>query len=118
MARKRNPRVVAVEILKELKRTADNVRARWTPGSTVYETVTQTRTVDYGRGAGPQEQTFTNGVSRPRRAEEYPENQSKEWAILWAHADDMEKAAAKLKAMALEQWRAMNPGYDLVRKES
>lgn len=120
--RARNPRVVAVEILADLKRTADAMRSRWTymATRTVYEQESQTRTVDYGRGKGPEEVRFLNTVTRPRRAEEYPEAQESEWSRMWGMADDMERQAAALKALALAEWQKFgnNAQYTLYRKES
>jgi hypothetical protein len=128
MARKRNPRVVALEMLASLKRNADSVRSRWTAMSrgTVYAHSTEVRMMPkfYGRpvsDTNPLVPTnYSNSTTRPRRLEEYPEAQASEWSAMWAWADDMEKQAAELKALALEQWKQFpgNDGYTLTRKET
>lgn len=126
--RARNPRVVAVEMLADLKRTADAMRSRWTQMShrTVYTHSTETRMAPkfYGQPVSdrnPMVPTpYSTSTTRPRRAEEYPEAVESEWTRMWAAADDMEKQAAALKAHALEQWRKFgtNAGYVLERKEN
>lgn len=113
MARKRNPRVVALEILKNLKADAAAIHSRLTIRSrrTVYDAATLT-------DASGRE--YAGSVTRQRRPEEYPENQSGEWANLWVYAHDMEERAAALKALALAEWKKFpgNAGYTLTRPEA
>ena len=126
MARARNPRVVAVEILKDLKRNADAIRARWVQRSsrTVYEHSTETRMAPkfYGQEVSERNPLVhtpnSTSTTRERRPEEYPETQSAEWATLWVYADDMARHAEELKALALAEWKKFpgNAGYTLTRK--
>jgi hypothetical protein len=102
MPRKRNPRVIAVGILKDIKDLATGQRTRWMSRSSRYIL------------EAPDGYT----VQRLRTPEEYPENSSAEWASLWCYADALEEKAALLKAHALANWKAFpgNEDYTLTRK--
>lgn len=128
MARARNPRVIAMEILAGLKRDANEVRSRLVRLShrTVFESSTETRMVPKHYGQPVSEtnplvaRDFMNSTTRDRRPEEYPEAHSSEWANLWCHADAMAQQAEALKALALAEWQKFpeNQGYIMTRKES
>lgn len=105
MARTRNPRRQALDILAAVKRTASAIAKRWNVDGTVYD-FTGT---DYSQ----------NAIPRQRRPEEYPEASAQEWKILWAYADSMEEKAAELKKMALAQWQSIEGTTDtLIRTET
>lgn len=91
MPRPRNPRREALALLAAVKRTADAIRLRWTVESVV-------KFDQHARRLA---------VPHQRTPEEYPENSAHEWKILFAYADSMEESAAKLKALALEKWQAI-----------
>lgn len=98
MARTRNPRRVALDMLAQVKRTASAIANRWDVTGTKYDFTT------------------APAIPRQRRPEEYPENSAQEWKILWAYADSLEEKAAELKAMALKHWQEIEgTEYTLVR---
>lgn len=97
MARKRNPRRLALEIIANAKRLAAGMSSHWTVESTVY---TNTIATDAnGR------EYYTNTPPRKREAHEYPENNAQDWAILFHMAQELEKHAQALKDLALANYR-------------
>lgn len=69
-----------LNFLTALKASANHLSARWTIEGTVYE-------------ADPRGPRF-NSTARPRRADEYPEQDPQEWEKLAAAMDDLAKAAS------------------------
>ncbi len=107
----RNARVVLLEQVRTIKRRLEWLRNVWTTESTVFETYTDTRTVDYGNG--PEEQQFTNSRKRPRQAHEYPENDLKMLVDAWTQLNSIVSEATRARDAIREHYESLNPGYTI-----
>lgn len=86
MARERNPRVLAVESVKGMKRRLDWLLGRWVVPQLgiVYE---------------------TDGY-RKRRPDEYPENRADYWREMCEQAFEVAEQASALRKFAAQQYHA------------
>jgi len=126
MARKKNPRVKALELLKDLKSWTEGARNHWTVASTVWEHGTMTRQIPAwhinpllrGTPKGEEllEREYSNSSTRKRRPEEYPETSMDSWNQLFGQALEMERLARELKEHARTEWTKL--AQALNRKEN
>lgn len=93
----RNPRRAALAQLKAIKDRLQWCVNRWTVTGTAFDVVEQ---LDPATG-----RSFRNHVTRPRRADEMPENSAKEWETLYRQAEVAALDANDLAEFALAQWR-------------
>lgn len=116
MARKRNPRRVLLEQLRDMKRRLDRVISGWDVAGTVYEPHTEIRRCnpEYYRGQGLPigddglvEVKITQGKWRKRLPEEYPENITSEWAYAIHALDAVINEASKARAEAYDHWKRL-----------
>jgi len=92
------------EVLARLCEIRDSVawlRNGFTVASTVYESYMATYTEQH-TGI---ERTYENSKPRPRRYEEYPENNPQTWGALYAEADRLTALASSLREFAAVQYR-------------
>lgn len=121
MARKRNPRRVALEQLREMKRRIDRLVSAWNIASTVYEAHVEVKRCDPKHyrhlPIGPDGLVgveLHQGKWRKREASEYPENQSVEWAVMCHSLDALVADASRLRDMAYEQWATLKAAKEAV----
>lgn len=93
-ARKRNPRVVVVEKVREMKRLLGMTVSTWTVCGTIY--VPQTH-------AGEVRSTST----RPRQPDEYPENQAAYWRDLYRQMIAVGHLAEQVQGLAKVRYQAI-----------
>lgn len=97
----KSPRRAALSQLKQIKDRLQWCINRWTVASTVYEDVERTYTEQHTGAV----RTYMDSRPRPRRSEEYPENQAQEWARLYDQASEAAIEAQALAEFAAQQWR-------------
>jgi hypothetical protein len=97
----RSPRRRALAELAAIKNRLQWLINRWDVSGTVYESVEKTYTEQH---TGT-ERTYTDSVARKRQPHEYPENQAKQWEILYRQAEVAALEASELAEFALAQWR-------------
>ena len=113
--RTRNPRRVVLELLAGIKREAASAQNRWKVSSTVYVHTSEMRYSEREK----RDMAYGVTTTRPRSADEYPENQSASWADLWVRMDDIVRTAEAARALALLEWQKINGfEYTLVRTDS
>jgi hypothetical protein len=93
----RNPRRVALEILRNIRRNLGAMVADWNQAGSVFERITEPN----GRGG-----EFVNYVPRPRRDDERIENDPAEWARLVRFMDQVIHDAEAVRTHAVEQYHA------------
>lgn len=92
--RQRNPRVIAVETLRAIKKLTGHQITIWTY---------------LGRGtvaATAEEREQGSTSFRPRRPDEYAENNPEYWASLWRVAGEIVAQADTLRAHAEQEYHA------------
>lgn len=96
----KNPRRQALAMLKDLRDSLVWLSNGWNVRSTTFEEVTKTYT---DRGV---QRTYRDHETRPRRYDEYPENNPANWSALYAEADRMVAQASALREFAAQQYHA------------
>lgn len=98
----KSPRRAALAQLAQIKRRLQWCINQWTVESTVYESLPSEKRISPADG---KEYTYSNSRVRPRRYDEYPENQAAQWSILYDQANEAAIEAQALAEFAAEQWR-------------
>lgn len=98
----KNARREALARLAEIRDGVKWLINGFTVTSTVYESYTATYTEQH-TGI---ERTYENSKPRPRRYEEYPENNPGNWSALHAEADRLVAQASMLREFAERQYHA------------
>lgn len=96
----KNSRREAMARLSEIHKAARYLINRLTVTSTAAEYYTKTITDQFGT------REIELSRQRPRRYEEYPENNPGTWGVLYAEADRLTALASALREFASEQYHA------------
>lgn len=89
MARPSNPRRQLLKRVREIKNRLNIISDVWGVASTVYDAMD-------GNG---------NAALRPRHEDEYPENQSLAWSVLYRDLTRLRNELNDLQLFALDEWR-------------
>lgn len=92
------------EVLARLAEIRDSV-AWLRNGFTVASTVYESHTASYTAPDSGETRYYENSKPRPRRYEEYPENNPANWGALYAEADRLTALASSLREFADQQYR-------------
>lgn len=101
----KNPRRQALAMLKDLRDGVSWLSSGWNVRSTAYDMITKT----YRDQRSGEVREYQDHATRPRRYEEYPENNKENWAALYAEADRLVALASALREFAeTEYHRTVN----------
>jgi hypothetical protein len=117
MARRKNPRRIVLEQVRDFKRMMDRLVNRWNVSSTVYTHGTKIVECDPKHyphrplnANGKVDVEMSDSTTRKRNADEYPENLAWAWAELFNEMNELEQAARTMKDMAKRRyWATKTP---------